>query len=242
MARLGTFAGMENHNDELLNEASNDAIEQFIASAIQKGTFSPTVNAHLQQSSLQASKLPAASPNANQPAPLEAAALSAGDSVEILTYTPLEIHRYFLSQGYYCVTSITANEKSHHSALKETYSWDQQLILSIWHCLETFEGFSKPSPQPMSSSRRSQDPLPECLKTTAHLSPQKRLEHLTKHVIFHGLKVAPIAIFIDSLEPFEHIPNALETLFTWIWQCYQQLEQQTGCHPLRFVVLGKVVT
>lgn len=51
-----------------------------------------------------------------------------------------------------------------------------------------------------------------------------------------------MAIFIDSLEPFQDIPHALGTLFTWIWQCYQQLEQQTDYHPLRFVLLGKVVT
>lgn len=80
------------------------------------------------------------------------------------------------------------------------------------------------------------------VKKKARLSPQKRLEHFSNDFIFMRLNNAPMAIFIDSLEPFTDSPRALETLFTWIWKCYKQLEQQAYYHPLRFVVLGKVVT
>lgn len=228
---LRESAGMKNHNDGV-NEKT---IEQLVASAIQKGTFSPT--AHARQAYARQAKMGQTKASRTQ----SGHAPSALDSVEILNQTPLETHQYFLSRGYRCVTSVTADFNHHRPTLKETYSWDEQLILSVWRCLQIFEDSAESSPQEGLASSTLRNPLLKWLKTAAQLSPHKRLERFFNDFLFVRLRNAPMVIFIDSLEPFTSNPYALETLFTWIWRCYQQLEQQNDFHPLQFVVLGKVV-
>lgn len=144
---------MKNHNDADKDGVNDVAIEPLIASAIHKGTFSPTAHArqanaqHLANTeTTQASPLHAGQPPAaqqlskeNQPDALKTVSDLTCDCIEILNPTPLETHQYFLSQGYRCVTSVTSDYRLNRPALKETYSWDEQLILSVWNCLQVLE-------------------------------------------------------------------------------------------------------
>lgn len=187
---MGKAAGMTTDNDE-----TNDAaIEQLITSAIQKGTFVPTSRAHLantdlenthpasthqpnadqvQAAPLQAGSPAPAQPNSAQPDSLSSVSPVSGDCVKIPNQTPLETHRHFLNQGYRCVTSIIASDSLNIPALQETYSWDQQLILSVWHGLQVLEGSSESTLQRVSSSSAWQHPLLEWFQTTVQLSPPK---------------------------------------------------------------------
>ncbi|MEN8444195.1 MAG: hypothetical protein ABG776_04180, partial [Cyanobacteria bacterium J06555_13] len=245
-------AQMNNHDDRHDDRANETTIENLIAAAIQKGAFVPTAScrqAHASEKAidldptktdlLQENQLLAVPP---PPEMLNKVSFLSPSSVDIPSQTPLENYQYFVDQGYCCVKVMAAGRTLKIPALKEAYSWDQQLILSIWHCLQRVEHSSASSAERGSSVSAMQSPLLDWFETTAQLSSQKRLEKFSRDFIFWGLKAVPIAIFIDSLAPFEGVPHALETLFTWIWKCYRQLEQQTNCHPLRFVVLGKVVT
>lgn len=144
------------------------------------------------------------------------------------------VYDHFCQQGYRCIrtSGVMPSVLTRCDRLKTTsalYSWDQQLILSIWISLHPAE----PAHSLLSL-------LSKWFQTTAQLAPRQRLEHFARDVLFAELSTFPIAIFIDDISPMKGIPLALETLFTWIWQCDRRLKKYDD-HPLKFILLGKLV-
>lgn len=147
----------------------------------------------------------------------------------------IRVRRRLEKEGYRCAT-VQATQlcacsldslKGQENSLRDgprNEQWDKTLIASIWDSL-----------YPADSST-----IASWLEATAQLPSWRRLEHFTRDLLFPELLEKPLVIFIDEIDYFLGIPQAIYTLFRWIEKSCRLQANRREYKTLSFVVLGSI--
>ena len=141
----------------------------------------------------------------------------------------IRVRRRLEKEGYRCAT-VQATQTNSYSLDSldgqkndsKNDQWDKPLIASVWDSL-----------YPADSST-----IASWLEATAQLSPWRRLEHFTRDLLFPELLETPLVIFIDEIDYFLEMPQAIYTLFRWIEKSCSLQANRREYKALSFVVLG----